>query len=174
MGLPITHCNPYAAENNWVAGDNLATIGAEYIWGGNTYMAVKNAGSGDGVAGELCGIFLTTPAVGQMTCVAAEWLDGTLGTVNPGLGMVCVASTAGRCCYVLRKGWTTHDGTASGTAFLKTDGGVVKGDYLVPDGGATPDGNADTAVAGEEHGIFGYALDDDTAGNLVIAKVYYP
>lgn len=169
MGLPICHVNPYDVANDFVTAE--ATVGSEYTWAGNTFMFVKNAGSGDGVAGELGGIFLTTPAVGEITYVAAEWLDGTLGTVNPALGMCPVASTAGRYQYVLRRGWTTTNGLASGTAFLKTDGGVVKGDYLVPDGGATPDGVVDTAVAGEEHGIVGYALADDTAGSLVIARL---
>lgn len=173
MGLPICHVNPFSAENDWVigTGDNQATLGQEYTWGGGTFMAAKNIGSGAGVAGELVGHFLTTPTVGGFTAVAAEWLDGTLGTVNPALGMLCAASTAGRGCYIMRRGYTTTNGQSDGTALLKTDGGVVKGDYLVPDGGATPDGVADTAVAGEEHGIVGYAIDDDTAGSLVIARL---
>lgn len=169
MALPICHINPYDTGNN--TSDAQATVGSLYTWNGSIYMYAKNAGSGAGVAGELCGHFLTTPAVGHATCVAAEWLDGTLGTVNPALGMVCVAWTAAYHAYILRDGYTTSDGTASGTALLKTDGGVVKGDYLVPEGGATPDGTVDTAVAGEEHGIVGYALDDDTAGSVVIAKL---
>lgn len=172
MGLPICHCNPYDAENDWT-DSTLASVGQEYTYGGATFMCVKNAGSGAGVAGELVGLFLTTPAVGEITAVAAEWIDGTLGTVNPALGMLTYASTAGRYCYILRKGWTTTNGRADGTAFLKTDGSVVKGDYLVPDGGATPDGVADTAAAGEEHAVFGYAIADDTAGSLVIAKVNF-
>lgn len=171
MTIGVCHINPYSTANN--TADAQATVGQIYTYNGARFMYCKNAGSGAGVAGELCGLFLTTPAVGQATCVAAEWIDGTLGTVNPALGMVCVAWTAAYYAYILVEGWTTTDGTASGTAFLKTDGGVVKGDYLVPDGGATPDGVADTAVAGEEHGVFGYAIDDDTAGSLVIAKVRF-
>ncbi len=87
--------------------------------------------------------------------------------------MLTNASTAGRCCYFLTAGWTTTNGQASGTAFLKTGGSVVKGDALVPTGGASPDGTARTAVAGEEHVVFGTAIDTDTAGNLVIAKVRF-
>lgn len=170
MGLPICHCNPYSSDNDWTDA-TLASVGQKYTFDGGVFMAVKNAGSGAGVAGELGGIFLTTPAVGQITYVAAEWLDGTLGTVNPALGMCPFASTAGRYQYVLVDGWTTHNGRADGTAFLKTDGGVVKGDYLVPEGGASPDGTVDTAVAGEEHAVCGYAIDDDTAGSLVIARL---
>lgn len=167
MSLPICHVNPYDAVNNF--DEAVATVGGLYAYQGNEFMFVKNAGSGAGVAGELCGLFLTTPAVGEVTCVSTEWLDGTLGTVNPAMGMVCVALDAGNYAYILRRGWTTDDGTASGDAFLKTDGGVVKGDYLVPEGGASPDGTVDTAVAGEEHAVVGYAISDDTAGSLVIA-----
>lgn len=166
---PNCHINPFSADNDETTA--RATVGGIYTYNGGEFMYCYNAGSGAGVAGELCGLFLTTPSIGHATCVAAEWLDGTLGTVNPTLGMVCYAWTAGRYAYVMRKGWTTTTGDRNGTAFLKTDGGVVKGDYLVPDGGATPDGNADTAVAGEEHAVVGYAIDDDTGGNLVIAML---
>ena len=169
MALPLCHMNPYDVTS--VTTTAQASVGQLYSYRGSTYMYVLNAGSGAGVAGELGGIFLTTPVPGSITYVAAEWLDGTLGTVNPALGMCCYATPAGSYAYVLRNGITTTDGTSTGTAFLKTDGGVVKGDYLVPDGGATPDGNCDTAVAGEEHGIVGYAIDDDTSGNLVIAHL---
>jgi hypothetical protein len=172
MGLPICHCNPYDDMNDWV-DSGLATVGAEYTWEGSTFMCVYNAGSGAGVAGELVGGFLTTPAVGHITAVSTEWLDGTLSTLNIPLGMLCYASTAGRYCYILRRGWTTTNGRADGTAFLKTDGGVVKGDSLVADGGASPDGVADTAADGEEEGVFGQAWADDTAGSLVIAKVNF-
>ena len=157
MALPLCHMNPYDATS--VTTDAQATVGQLYTYRGSTYMYVLNAGSGAGVAGELGGIFLTTPVAGSITYVAAEWLDGTLGTVNPALGMCCYATPAASYGYVLRDGITTTDGTPTGTAFLKTDGG------------ASPDGNCDTAAAGEEHGIVGYAILDDTAANVVIAHL---
>ena len=170
--MAICHCNPYGSENDWT-DSTLATVGAYYEYNGAEFMCVRNAGSGAGVAGELVGLFITTPAVGDMTAVSTEWIDGQLATMNPALGMLTYASTAGRYCYILTDGWTTTNGGASGTAFLKTGGSVVKGDCLVPTGGASPDGTARSGVAGEEHVVFGTAIADDTAGALVIAKVRF-
>ena len=57
---------------------------------------------------------------------------------------------------------------------VKTDGGVVKGEALVPH--ATSDGVADSVdaasgTADTEHQTFGYALADDTASNTVQALI---
>lgn len=171
--LPTCHVNPFGADNDFALGSRFTTddLGDYFSWRGILFRLGYNAGSGAGVAGELAGHFLTTPSPGHLTCVAAEWLDGTLGTINRAFGMVCYAWTAGNYAYLQVRGYTTTNGRRSGTAFLKTDGGVVKGDYLVPDGGATPDGVVDTMVAGEEHGLVAQALDDDTAGNLVVADL---
>jgi len=53
----------------------------------------------------------------------------------------------------------------SGVATVTTDGGVVKGDRLVPH--ATADGQADTETAGTTSGqVFGVALADDVSNDV--------
>lgn len=52
---------------------------------------------------------------------------------------------------------------------VHTDGGVVAGDPLI---GHSTDGQADTMAAGEEHLVFGYALEDDSTATPYTAAAY--
>lgn len=88
-----------------------------------------------------------------VTRLAATGLVGTpLGSVVRPCGVAQGTIDAGEWGYVL----------VAGKGQVRGDGSVVAGDYLVVDGGTTPVRNADTAGAGEEHGVFGQALDADT------------
>lgn len=49
-----------------------------------------------------------------------------------------------------------------GRCTVRGDGSVATGDFIVVDGGTSPARNADTAGAGEEHGVFGQALENDS------------
>lgn len=88
-----------------------------------------------------------------VTRTAAGALVGTpLGSVVRPAGVAQGTVTAGRWFYA----------QVAGKGTVRGDGSVAAGDFIVVDGGTTPARNADTAVAGEEHGIFGQALDADT------------
>ena len=88
-----------------------------------------------------------------VTRLAATALVGTpLGSVVPCAGVAQGTITAGNWGYFL----------VAGKGTVRGDGSVAAGDFIVVDGGTTPVRNADTAGAGEEHGVFGQALDADT------------
>lgn len=88
-----------------------------------------------------------------VTRTAASALVGTpLGSVVRPAGVAQGTISAGRWGYF----------QVAGRGTVRGDGSVAAGDFIVVDGGTTPARNADTAVAGEEHGIFGQALDADT------------
>lgn len=113
--------------------------------------------SGDLAAGDLvvnADASLATaeaPSGSVVTRIAASAIDETLGTVAHCAGVAVGTISTGN------YGWVQVWGVGS----CKTDGGVVEGDALVVDGGATPVRVADTAVAGEEHAVFGVALATD-------------
>jgi len=101
---------------------------------------------------------------GVVTMLQTDVTSGTLGTITKIAGVYQAVLTLGQYGVVL---------VSSDYTDVYTDDGVVDGDYLVCDGGATETFIADTAVAGEEHGIFGLALaaDNDTT-HLVKAAVF--
>ena len=129
---------------------------------GEMYKYVQNGGTTTTVVAKLA-TWLTAGTRGVATMTDGSSTDGTLGTVY---GV----------CGVWQKALVTlHWGcilVVSDYCDVYTDDGVVDGDYLVGDGGATHTFIADTAVAGEEHAVFGIAraADNDTT-HLVKASI---
>jgi hypothetical protein len=131
---------------------------------GDRVMFVKNTGADtDGVVAKLA-FYEAAGARGEICMDDAEVTNGTLGTVTRPAGVFLGAIPFGGF------GWIQ----VSGRCNVYTDDGVADGDYLVADGGATVTGIADTAVAGEEHAVFGcaQAADNDTT-HLVVAQVWF-
>lgn len=123
---------------------------------GEIYQYVKNGGADTTVATKLaCNKAAATRGVKTMT--QADVTSGTLGTITRACGIWQAAIPLNYYGVLL---------VVSDYADVFTDGGVVDGDYLVVNGGATEDFLADTAVAGEEHGVFGVALADDVSTNV--------
>ncbi len=129
---------------------------------GEMFKYVQNGGANTTVIAKLA-TWLTAGTRGVATMTDATSTDGTLGTVY---GV----------CGVWQKALVTlHWGVilcVSDYCDVYTDDGVADGDYLVGDGGATHTFIADTAVAGEEHAVFGIAraADNDTT-HLVKASI---
>lgn len=88
---------------------------------------------------------------GEVTNTSTSAIDGTLASVNACAGVAMGTVTDNYYGYA----------QVSGLASAKTDGGVAAGNSLVVDGGNTPNGQFDTAAAGEEHAVAGYALAAD-------------
>ena len=120
---------------------------------GSRYQYCYQAGADTAVVGQLACHF-TTHSRGYISMTAATAVAETLGTVDKPAGMYLAAVPTVNYCWIQISGYTT---------LLQTDGGVVQGDFLVNDGGATPTFVCDTAVAGEEHGVIAYALADDVS-----------
>lgn len=156
--------SPWSTDNNFATCPTGAFVGQIAEVFGNDLIMVKLAGADAATAGQL-GFQHTNGTLGNVSVTAATIVDGTVGTIADPVCMFIVACTAGQFAWALRRGWTTADGKPDGTAILQTDGGVVAGDFLVADGGASPDGVTDTMAAGEEHAKFGCAPAADTAGN---------
>lgn len=139
-------------------------LGALVEDGINVYMYVKNdSADTNGAVGKMA-CAKAASAYGKVTMKASEVTSGTLGTVTKPFGIFMSALPFTNFGWIQVRGRTTA---------LVTDGGVVDGDYLVCDGGGTETFIADTAIAGEEHGVIGRALSDDTAGNVVEAIVNF-
>ena len=139
-----------------------AALGQRFIDAktGYLYRYAKNGGTAAAVATQIA-CFHTTAAKGVLTMTAGTSLVGTLGTVaGEFAGIWMAAIPANYFGLVLCEGETIDK---DGTLLLKTDGGVVAGDPLVVDGAGTPTFIADTAVAGQEHAVFGFARADDVS-----------
>lgn len=130
---------------------------------GEYFRYVKNGGADTTVATKLaCRKAAATRGI--LTMTVADVTSGTLGTITKAYGIWMAAVPLNSCGWVLIE---------SDYADVFTDGGVVDGDYLVVDGGGTETFQADTAVAGEEHGIFGMALADDISTNVKAAVCFW-
>lgn len=141
----------------------LDTLNAVRWYGDKRYRYIHFK-TGTAVVGKL--VFRHTDdatTAGTCTMTAGDCVAETLGTVADPVGVLVKALTTAYYGYVL----------VDGHGSVYTDDGVVVGDFLVADGAGSPDGIADTAVAGEEHAVFARALanDDDTT-HLVTARVY--
>ena len=117
---------------------------------GRVWRYVKVVGTaGTLAAGQ--GVVWSNDADGySVTKIAASAL--TVVTVARSAGVAQGAITTGQYGYVLVRG----KGTALG------DGSVAVGQYIVTDGGTSPTATFDTMAAGEEMGVVGQALDNDT------------
>lgn len=132
---------------------------------GDIFMYVKNAGADTAAVATKLACNKTGGTRGEMTMDAGETTAGGLGTVTKAAGIWQYAVDFGNYGYIL---------VVSPYCDVYTDDGVADGDFLVCDGGATETFIADTAVAGEEHAVFGCALaaDNDTT-HLVKARVNF-
>lgn len=146
------------------------TVGALYQDNatGDIYRYVKNGGADTTVATKIaCSKAGAGSGAGVgrgvVTMTVADVTSGTLGTVTRGVGLWVAAIATGKYGLIL---------VVSEYCHVYTDGGVVDGDYLVVDGGGTETFIADTAVAGEEHAVFGHALADDISTD-VLASVNF-
>lgn len=93
----------------------------------------------------------------EVTNTATSAIDSALATVNICAGVA--VGTVADASY----GFVQVSGLCGN---VTTDGGVAAGDNLVVNGAGTPDGVADTAVAGEEHAVFGLALAADVSTSV--------
>lgn len=93
----------------------------------------------------------------EVTNTATSAVDSGLATVNICAG-VAVGTVADASYGFVQVSGLCGDVT--------TDTGVAAGDNLVVDGANTPTGIADTAIAGEEHAIFGLALAADASDSV--------
>lgn len=129
---------------------------------GEAFQYVQNGGADTTVVAKLA-TWKTAGTRGVATMTDGSSTDGGLGTVYGvcGVWQAAVPTT--------KYGWLLK---VSDYTDVYTDDGVADGDYLVGDGGATHTFIADTAVAGEEHAVFGIAraADNDTT-HLVKASV---
>ena len=130
---------------------------------GEIFRYVQNGGADTTVIAKLA-TWKTAGTRGVATMTDGSSTDGGLGTIT-------------KPCGVWQKAIVTlHWGVllvSSDYTDVYTDDGVADGDYLVMDGGATHTFIADTAAAGEEHGVFAMAraADSDTT-HLVKAWVF--
>lgn len=137
------------------------SLGGLYYKGstGEIYRYVYNFGADTSVSTKLA-TWATGQGRGYATMTDATSTDGTLGTITRVCGIWQAAVPTTKYGLLL---------VVSDYADVFTDGGVVDGDYLVMDGGATHTFISDTAVAGEEHGIFGQARAADVSTNVKAA-----
>lgn len=132
-------------------------LGYKVQLGSKTYRYCYNAGVDTLAAGEIVGQH-TNSTYGNVTGTVATFVDGT-STCGLGLGMAMSAAPT------LNYFWA-QTGGANDVA-ITTDGGVAEGDWVVVEGGASPDGTLDTMADGEEEMVIGIAIDADTAGNAM-------
>jgi hypothetical protein len=119
---------------------------------GRKYRYVYNAGADTLAAGEVC-CFHTTNTYGHITgTVATSMNNGTAG-IAAGVAQAAIPTT--------KYGWLQTSG--DGVQALTTDAGVAQGDYLVVNGGTSPDGTVDTMADGEEECVFAVALAADSS-----------
>lgn len=130
---------------------------------GKFYRFVYNPDSGTISAGDCVAWYDTTPAFGhvQSTSGTTGMDNGTAG-VFAGLGVHTIGT--------LKHGFVQIGGPFT---VLTTTGNVTKGAQLVLNGGTSPDKTADAFADGEEEGIFGVALVDDTSTNLTLGYLYF-
>jgi hypothetical protein len=122
-----------------------------YAPNGNIYRYVKYLDSVTYLAGHVC-----QWASATLNYVSNDYTGGsTIGTGLTTAAGICPGIPAAATPY----GWLQ----VGGIALVFGDGSVAAGERVVPDGA---DGRADTMAAGEEHQVFGVALDaDDTAND---------
>lgn len=151
--LRICPSDPDATNDETATAD----VGTLYMWEHDVLMYVKNASADTNAVATKLACYKTGGTRGEVTMKASEVTSGTLGTVTKPAGVWAYAVSFGNFGYIR---------VQSNYCDVFTDGGVVDGDPLVCDGGATETFIADTAVAGEEHGVFGHALADDVSTNV--------
>lgn len=146
----------YRTEHDIVL--NSTTLRGTKVW---RYVKVVGT-SGDLALGD-CTVAASVSSTWDgfsVTRVAASALVGTpLGSVVPCTGVAQGTITTGQYGYVMYDG----DGVVKG------DGSVAVGNSVVVDGGTSPARNADTAADGEQHAVFGFALEDDSGGSNFFA-----
>lgn len=132
------------------------TLGSLHEYAGKLWKFVKN-GSADtnAIKGQLA-CRMTATDDGVCTMKASEVTSGTLPATP-------VTMPYGVWAYGIAFGSYGFVQVSGECDYLVTDGGVVDGDYLVCDGGGTETFVADTAAAGEEHGVFAVATETDTS-----------
>lgn len=132
---------------NTAAADGSFTLGAVYAYGRNLYKYVQFL---DAVAYEAGDV--------------VEWADtaATKVTKDKSGGSSVGRKTAGIALAVMTQNYYGFILVEGYYAAVNTDGGVSAGEFLISD---TVDGDADTMAAGEEHLVFGMALDNDTAAD---------
>jgi len=138
-------------ESSTNAGD-FPDAGNCIIQEGKKYCSIYNAGAAAIAAGDVLGLFLTTPASGHVsgtaTTVVECTLSGTMVVAGVGIGAIAAGSYG----YIQVGGHCTN---------ITTTNAVSEGDALICNGDATPDFTAAPAVATEEHMPFAFADADD-------------
>ena len=110
-------------------------------------------------------------AVGDVLCYAwdgstGNWLVSNAATSAVDSGLATVNIVAGVALGAVTASYYTFVQVSGLNGDTTTDQGVAAGDNLVVDGANTPVGVADTAVAGEEHAVFGLALAADASDSV--------
>ena len=158
MAIALTGINPasFVAISS-LGGDNESYVLNHVYYApgtGKFYRFVYNPGADTIVAGDVVGWFSTTPAFGHVSSTSATIIVEAITSSGwaSGIGVHSIAT--------LKYGFLQVGGPCE---TVTTDQGVAKGHGLVLDG--TTD-RADSVAAGEEHLVFGYALEDDATTTL--------
>jgi hypothetical protein len=138
-----------------------STEGPEYSVGavytdnstGNRYCYVENAGASATVVGDVCGVFLTSDRLGEISTTAATTLvnnDGTLAvTVVAGIALGAIAAGG--------FGWLQVGGFCSNVT-TDTNCDASEGLYCADDAKV-----AAPLIANAQHGCFGVCITADGA-----------
>lgn len=143
-----------------IDADPLFDLGCT-VWkpNGNAYRYVKFLDSVTYVAGHVCQAASAT-VYNVTNDVSGGSAIGSGQTTPAG---ICMGIPTSAKPY----GWIQ----VAGIALVLGDGSVAAGEAVVPH---SADGQADTMAAGEEHQVFGYALDaDDTANDPLATSALF-
>jgi hypothetical protein len=144
-----------ASSNDSVAKFNVG--GLYFGPTGEVYRYVQAEDANIVVGDVLCYAWDGTTGDWEVTNTATSAIDSALATVNIVAGVAVGSITDAYFGFVQVSGLCGD---------VTTDTGVAAGDNLVVDGANTPNGVADTAVAGEEHAVFGLALAADVSDSV--------
>ena len=165
--FPSVPYDPYTTNFDAIETVGDALLGGLYYDQGELFMFVYNASADtDGIAGQMC-CWDNGGTIGHVSMKAAEVVAETLVGAKA-VGMFVYAIEFGNYGFVKVVGYTTDKTRA---AIHVTDGSVAQGDHLVIAGTTTPTFIGHTAIAGEEHLVYGQALADDTGDPVVLASL---
>lgn len=138
---------------------NCPALGEVCYYGGNFYRFVKHVNAVTVVVGHSAEF--TNVACTNVTNDRAGGAATPIGTQLLCAGIYISIPAANEYCFL----------QVSGIALVLGDGSVAAGEAVILH---SVDGQADTMAAGEEHQVFGYALDaDDTANDPLATSALF-
>ena len=149
MGVPISTgvITDFGTTKEFGLGRNFTDHNT-----GKSYAYIYNAGADTMAAGDIVGIFKTTPAQGHVSTTAATMTDNGTAGIFAGVAVSAIPT--------VNYGWIQVAGYCANAT---TDAGVTQGATCVMDGGTTVGKVLDIMVDGEEECICFIADAADTA-----------